>query len=113
MKLDFFPKSFRYTVKCIVCIYALATIVYASIQLYNITSTPHTRTRRSIMEHQKEWFFVAPLNQETIEDDEESEIRRIIYLDEALSSQTDVEHRRKKKGICLDTRKCKTKYSLQ
>jgi hypothetical protein len=86
MKLDFLPKSFGRTVKYLVFTYALVTVIYTGTRFYNITSSSHTRTRRSsIVGYQKDSFFVAPLSQQTIEQDEQDEFKRAIYFEQALS----------------------------
>ena len=74
--------------------YALISITYITAQFYRITGPPHARTRRSVIEpitQENESFFFAPLNQESIEQDEQEVLESIIYYDQMQSSQRNLD----------------------
>lgn len=85
MSYEFIPKSLQRNLKYIIFSYAIINIIYMSIRFYSIASEPHVRTRRSLVEpipQTKGSFFVAPYTQDMIEEDEEEEMKRIIYFDQ-------------------------------
>lgn len=91
--LDYFSKHIGRYLKYMLLAYALVSITYTTARFYNITGSPHARTRRSVIEplppQEKETFFVAPLDQTSIEKDEQQELETIIYYDQLQSSQRD------------------------
>ncbi|KAL9552376.1 hypothetical protein MBANPS3_003787 [Mucor bainieri] len=91
--LDYFSKHIGKYLKYILLAYALLSITYTTARFYNITGPPHARTRRSVIEplpQEKETFFVAPLDQSAIEEDEQQILESIIYYDQLQSSQRDL-----------------------
>lgn len=90
--LDYFSKHIGKYLKYMLLAYALVSITYATARFYNITGPPHARTRRSVIEpilQEKETFFFAPLDQDSIEKDEQQELESIIYYDQLQYSQRD------------------------
>lgn len=92
--LDYFSKHIGRYLKYMLLAYALISITYITARFCHITGPPHARTRRSVIEpitQEKEAFFFAPLDQESIEQDEQELLESIIYYDQMQSSQRNLD----------------------
>lgn len=78
----------RNIIKYILLVYLLISVIYTVARFYDmngISSSQSRATRRSMIEstnissnNSKEAFFVAPLTQDSIEQDEESELKNMV-----------------------------------
>lgn len=56
-------------------------MIYIGGQVYNTGTLPSRTARRSVLESTADTFFIAPLAQNIIEQDEQDESKKFIYFD--------------------------------
>ncbi|CEP18274.1 hypothetical protein [Parasitella parasitica] len=88
--LEQFSKHIGKYFKCMLIAYAFVLITYTASRFYSISGPPHVQTRRSVIEpmaQNKENFFLAPLDQASIEKDEQDVLESAIFYEQLTSSQ--------------------------